>query len=96
MFIKSLLDAVDRIIHKGKIYPVVNGIADVPEEVRNEVVTHTHWEDNTDEIADETLKQLERAKKVSEKANKEAEKATQEAEKASSEPSDKNNETETK
>jgi hypothetical protein len=89
MFIKSLIEAVDRIIHNGKIHPVVNGIADVPQEVRDELVAHTHWEDNTDEIADETLKQLEKAKKVAEKANKEAEKA-------STESPDKNNETETK
>lgn len=67
MFIKSLIEAVDRLIHKGKVYPVVNGIADVPQEVRDEVVSHTHWEDATDEIDKKTLSALEKAKKAVEK-----------------------------
>lgn len=67
MFIKSLIEGIDRLIHGGRHYPVVNGVADVPEEVRNEVVTHTHWEDNTDEIDKKTLTALDKANKAAEK-----------------------------
>jgi hypothetical protein len=67
MFIKSLLDAVDRLIHKGKSYPVVNGVADVPKEVRDEVITYPHWQDATEEIDKKTLTALDKANKAAEK-----------------------------
>lgn len=67
MFIKSLIENIDRLIHKGKSYPVINNIADVPQEVRDEVVSHTHWEDNTDEIDKKTLTALDKANKAAEK-----------------------------
>lgn len=69
MFIKALIEGVDRLIHGGKHYPVINGIADVPEEVRSEVVSHTHWQDATDEIDKKTLSALEKANKAAEKDN---------------------------
>jgi hypothetical protein len=67
LFIKSLIEAVDRLIHKGKSYPVVNGVADVPKEVRDEVITYPHWQDATEEIDKKTLTALDKANKAVEK-----------------------------
>jgi hypothetical protein len=68
MFIKSLIEDVSALIHKGKSYPVINNIADVPKEVRDEVVSHFHWQDATDEIDKKTLTALDKANKAAEKA----------------------------
>lgn len=59
MFIKSLIEDATALIHKGKSYPVINDIADVPQEVRDEVTSLPHWQDATDAIDDETLKALQ-------------------------------------
>lgn len=69
MFIKSIIDGIDRLIHGGKHYPVVNGIANVPQEVRDEIVSHVDWKDATDEIDKKTLIALEKANKAAEKEN---------------------------
>jgi hypothetical protein len=67
MLIQSLIEDVSALIHKGKSYPVINGIADVPEEVRDEVISYFHWKDATDEIDKKTLTALEKANKTAEK-----------------------------
>lgn len=66
MWIKTLLENMDRIIHGGKHYPVVNGIADVPKEVRDDLVGHTHFEDVTHAIDPETIKAVQEANKAAE------------------------------
>lgn len=68
MWIKTLLENMDRIIHGGKHYPVINGIADVPKEVRDDIVGQTHFEDVTHAIDPETVKAVQEANKAAEKA----------------------------
>lgn len=59
MYIQSLIPETNGLSFDGKYYPVVNGIADVPKEVRDAVVSFTHWQDATDEISEDTLKALQ-------------------------------------
>lgn len=66
MWIKSLIAGVDRIIHGGKHYPVIDSVADVPKEVRDELVVHTHFEDATHEIDPKTIKAVQEANKAAE------------------------------
>ena len=47
MFIKTLIDNVDRLVHNEVVYKVVQGIAKVPEEVAAELTKFAHW---TEEI----------------------------------------------
>lgn len=64
MWIKALIAGVDRIIHGGKHYPVIDGVANVPQEVRDDLVGHTHFEDATHEIAPETQEAVIKATEV--------------------------------
>jgi hypothetical protein len=59
MLIKTDMENAVCLVHQGQTYKVVNGIADVPPEVRDEMVNFPHWHDLTEPVDEETLKALQ-------------------------------------
>jgi hypothetical protein len=58
MFIKSFIAGADRIIHSGVVYKVVKGIADVPEDVAEELTKFAHWADATEPVPEDVQAEL--------------------------------------
>lgn len=50
MYIESNVKDASSLVYGGKSYKVVDGIADVPVEVRNEVIKFRHWQDVSREV----------------------------------------------
>lgn len=69
MFIQNANKYIDRVIHNDTVHAVVEGIADVPNEVRDHLVKYPEWTDVVDKVDDKVLKALDKAKKEIEKLN---------------------------
>lgn len=57
MFIKSVLDDVDSLVHDGVIYKVIKGIAHVPYNVAEHVTKFVHWQ-KVENVPEEIRKEL--------------------------------------
>lgn len=63
LYIKSTVPNASSLVHDGVTYKVIDGIADVPVEVRNDVTKYPVWQDVTEEVDKKTQDALAKANK---------------------------------
>jgi hypothetical protein len=67
MFIKTNLKDVETVIINSKIYKVVKGIAEVPEEVGKMLISFGHWKEHLEPLEKEILDELRNVEKTTKK-----------------------------
>jgi hypothetical protein len=67
MLIKTNLKDVEAVIINSKIYKVVKGIAEVPEEAGKMLISFEHWEEHLEPLEKEILDELRNVEKTTKK-----------------------------
>lgn len=64
MLIQNIDKNALHVVYKEKIYPIIEGFADVPHEVGAELLKFPHWNQVIEKVEDKIIKALDKANKV--------------------------------
>lgn len=64
LFIKNIDRYVSQIVHNDIVHKVVEGIADVPRDVRNHLVQFPEWSDVVEPVKNEIIEELHKVEEV--------------------------------